>query len=735
MLRELVLGVAVLCGFTSVGSAADLPAPLDDGFLGDYAATRGFRLGQPAGIQVTPQGDAVLFLRAGPRSPKQGLFQYEVASGSVRELISAEALLGGGAQEHLSEAEKARRERQRISVGGFTSFQMSEDGRRILAPLGGRLFVIDRASGEFRELKIAGEPLDPKLSPDGRQVGFVRDHDVWTVDVTGRGERRVTRGGTKMRSHGEAEFVAAEEMDRHTGWWWSPDGASIAYQETDAAGVEVWHVADPSHPDQTPRAQFYPRPGKANVKVRLGVTRVGESRTTWVKWDHEAFPYLARVTWHPHGGLTVQLQSRDQRLLQLLRVDPRTGATRVLLEERDPLWVNLDPQMPVWFEKGDRFLWTSERAGAWQLETRLANGDLESVVVPPTMGYQGWVGLDEDNGDVWVNASTRSSESQVWKVPLQARPPVAVTSGPGIFGATRSRTGGAWVLTASKPDQMPRYEVRSGTEGIMGTLPSLAEDPGLVPAAEEVFIEEGPGFLAEMVRPRPFDPARRYPVLVDVYGGPHAKVVVSAMNTRLLAQWMADQGFVVVSIDNRGTPGRGRDWERAIYQKFGELPIQDQARVLQALGRDRAWMDLDRVGIYGWSFGGYASALAVLKRPDVFKAAVAGAPVTDWFDYDTHYTERYLGVPGPGDTVYAANSLIDLAPKLERPLLLIHGTSDDNVFFRHSLKLAEALFRAGRPFEILPLPGLTHMVPDPVVMERQWRLTAEFFKKHLGRAE
>ncbi|MBL9135694.1 MAG: prolyl oligopeptidase family serine peptidase, partial [Verrucomicrobiales bacterium] len=189
---------------------------------------------------------------------------------------------------------------------------------------------------------------------------------------------------------------------------------------------------------------------------------------------------------------------------------------------------------------------------------------------------------------------------------------------------------------------------------MMGILASLAEDPGLVLSAEEVDLQEGPGFLAEVIRPRPFDPSRKYPVLVDEYGGPHAKVVVSAMNTRRLAQWMADQGLVVVSVDNRGTPGRGRDWERAIYQKFGELPIQDQARVLQSLGRDRPWLDLKRVGIYVWSFGGYASALAVLKRPAVFKAAVAEAPVTDWLDYDTHYTERYLGVPGPGDTVYAA---------------------------------------------------------------------------------
>jgi dipeptidyl-peptidase-4 len=712
-------------------SAGERPLPLDASFLRDYAETRRFRLGLPTSPQVTPDGDAVLFLRAGPRSAKQGLFLFDTAARTERELISVEALTGAKSED-LSPAEKARRERMRVSVGGFTSFQLSEDGDKILVPLGSRLFLIERATLKTRELRLAGDAFDPKISPDGRRVGFVRNHDVWVYDLERDRERRLTRGGTEVLSHGEAEFVAAEEMYRYTGWWWAPDSRAVAYQETDATGVEQWYVADPAHPERAPRAQFYPRPGKTNVRVRLGVVGIRGGRTRWVKWDSERYPYLTRVNWHREGGLTLGLQTRDQRELILVSVDPRTGVASQLLSETDRAWVNLDPDVPRWLEDGSAFLWTTEHRGAWQLELRNRDGSLLRVLTEPEMGYQGLVHIDNDGGNVVFAASENPRETHLWIVPLAGGEPQRLTVDTGIHEAVFARKAPMWVHTSSTPDRMPYSVVRHLNEAEFSPLQSVAVDPGFVPHAEIVVTETDPSFHAEIIRPSDFAAGRRYPVLLDVYGGPHANVVQSAMNTRLLAQWLADQGFIVVSIDNRGTPHRGREWERAIHLQFVEVPLQDQVMGLNELGRQFPELDLQRVGVVGWSFGGYLSALAVLRRPDVFKAAVAGAPVTDWLDYDTHYTERYLGVPGDGDEVYAANSLIDLAPGLERPLLLIHGTSDDNVFFRHSLKLAEALFRAGREFDILPLPGLTHMVPDPVIMERQWLLTVRFFRQHLG---
>lgn len=732
------LWLAVVLTGSWVG-AGDAAPPLTAGFLRDYAETRGFRLGRPTGIQVTPAGDAVLFLRSGPRSSRQGLFQFDPATATTRELITPEKLAGAG-DETLSPEEKARRERMRVTAGGFASFQLSEDGRFVLAPLGGRLFLIERATGTARELPVAGGTFDPKLSPDGRWVGFVRDHDVRVLDLVRGRERAVTRGGTESVSHGEAEFVAAEEMGRFTGWWWSPDSRSVLFQETDARGVEVWHVADPAHPEQAPRTQFYPRPGRSNVVVRLGITGVasgGRGRVAWVSWDAARYPYFAHADWHPRGGLTLVVQSRDQRELALLRVDPRSGRTTPLLTETDAAWVNLDGQMPRWLGDGSAFLWTSERTGAWQLERRHADGTFGRVIVPPSAGYHGLVHLDEARRSVVVAGGTDPTETRLFRYSLEGGEPVALTPEAGVHGGVFGKRAGVWVQTSNTPERMGRALVRRVDEDVVvGELPSEAEDPGFVPRAETVRLEGGGlvdgGFYAEVVRPRDFVGGRKYPVVVDVYGGPHALVVQATQASRLLAQWLADQGFVVVSVDNRGTPRRGRDWERAIAQRFGEVPLEDQVAGLRALGARYPELDLARVGIVGWSFGGYASALAVLRRPDIFRAGVAGAPVTDWLDYDTHYTERYLGVPGAGDRVYPTNSLIDDAARLERPLLLIHGTGDDNVFFRHSLKLADALFRAGRPFEILPLPGLTHMVPDPVVMERQWVRTAGFFREHLG---
>lgn len=712
-----------------------LPQPAafaaDASFIRDYAETRGFQLGRPVSPQITPDGQRVLFLRAaGPRTAKQSVFEFDVATGQTRELLTAEQVLGAG-DETLSPEEKARRERARISVGGFTSLQLSKDGTQILAPLAGRLFLIERATAKARELPIAGSVLDPRFSPDGRQIAFVRDFDLWAFDLASNRERRLTQGGSEAVSHGLAEFVAQEEMNRFAGYWWSPDSKSLLYQESDAREVEVWHLADPFKPDRAPSPQFYPRPGKANVKVRLGVISAKGGRTRWLDWDADKYPYFTHADWHAAGGLAITVQTRDQREVVLLRVNPKTGATTPLLTERDPVWVNLDQKFPQWLKDGSGFLWTTERNGGWELELRGADGAFRETLVAKDAQWHSLVHASDDAKTIHFLAQPTPVERQLCRRNADGSL-TRLTQELGVVNATFGGEPAVYALTQETPAALARTTIHRADGMRLGELPSVAEVPSLTPKTELTKVGAGTGFHVRITRPRDFDPAKKYPVLVDVYGGPHSQVVQAAQRGWLLPQWLADQGFIVVAADNRGTPGRGREWERAIFGKFGSVPVEDQVAALQALGAQHPELDLDRVGITGWSFGGYMGALGVLRRPDVFKAGVAGAPVTDWFDYDTHYTERYLGVPGEGDPVYAANSLLKDAGGLSRPLLLIHGTADDNVFFRHSLKLADALTRAGKPFEFVPLGGFTHMVPEPAMAEQRWVRTVEFFRRHLG---
>ena len=704
---------------------------MDTTYLKDHAETRGFMLGRPARAKPTPDGKAVLFLRAQPRVARLRLHEFDTATSKTRELLTPEELLQS-AEEHLTPEEKARRERQRVSVGGFTDFQLSDDGSHILLSLSGKLYLVRRSDRKVMELNTAVGVLDPKFAPDGRTVSYVRDHDLYLYDLTTTTERRLTTGGSERRSHGLAEFIAEEEMNRHTGYWWSPDSQAVVYQESDAAGVEVWHVCDPMRPEQPPQPIPYPRPGKANVAVRLGIVPAAGGDTVWIDWDSKKYPYLARVRWGRTGPLTLVVQTREQEELALLRVDPKTGHTTTLLTQHDPTWVNLPTDVPCWLPDDAGFLWTSEQPGGPRLELRDAAGQFVRVVVAPAAGFHGLVDLDPQAGQVVYVASPDPTQSHLWRVALNNGIPERLTRLPGLHTATFSRDHTAYVHTATLAGAMPRTTVHRANGTSLGELPSVAEEPPFVPNVELLKVGEGDGYHAAVVRPFKFKAGAKYPVIVHVYGGPTHQVVTASMATRLIDQWLADQGFVVVSLDNRGTPGRGRAWEKAVYEKFGSVPLLDQVAGLKALGAKFPEMDLGRVGIYGWSFGGYMAALAAMREPDVFKAAVAGAPVVDWLDYDTHYTERYLGLPDRHAEAYREASLLTYAKDLRRPLLLIHGTADDNVYFRHTLKLTNALFREGKDFDLLPLPGLTHMVPDPVVMQRMYGKFAGYFKKHLG---
>ncbi|MEM1024372.1 MAG: DPP IV N-terminal domain-containing protein [Myxococcota bacterium] len=710
------------------------------------AATRSdnFSLGRPFHVRPMSDGRTVLFLRSGPRTRKSDIWSYDAETGEERLLLAASELLAGE-REAISVEEQARLERARIRTSGFTGFAVA--GQRMIAKLSGRLYLYDLGRRHWARLVLpAGTVLDPRLSPDGGRLAFVLDHDLYVAKVprmTVSGDelklrvKRLTKGGTAVRPNGLAEFVAQEEMGRMSGYWWRPDGEAVAYQSNDSSGVETFTIADAARPAAEAHQFPYPRPGRKNVEVRLHVIdRKGKKRVE-VQWDRVSYPYLARVAWTPKKELSLLVQSRDQRRQTILLADA-DGLTRSLYEERDEAWLNLKGGTPRWIEDGAAYLYATEEGGAWRLERHELNESRDglaqkSVLVPQEAGYEELEHIDEKAGYLYFSGGSRPTETHVFRAPLTGGPVEALTHSHGMHGVSLS--GRLMVSREVTLAQLPVVRVRTldeqGQLGPSSALQETAEEPEMLPRVEIVPPEKAGGFNGMIVRPRDFEPGRAYPVIVYVYGGPHALVVQSDCTRYFLQQFLADQGFVVISIDNRGTPRRGRDFERAIKDRFDEVPLEDQVKGLQALASSYPELDVNRVGIYGWSFGGTMATLATLDRPDVYKAGVSGAPVTDWLYYDSHYTERYLGIPTEDEAPYVRANLIRRAAKLTRPLMLIHGIADDNVYFAHSLMLSDALFRNGRAHDFLPLVGLTHQLSDPEVRLTLFRRIVAFFHEHL----
>lgn len=711
----------------------------DPAFLEQFAATYRFGAGTPRGFSITPDGKSVLFLRSGPRSVVQDLFEFDVATGGERVLLTADQILKG-AEENLSPEEKARRERMRMSSRGIAGYALSKDGTTILVPLSGKLYLVERASGKVREVGTEkGFPIDPRLSADGRRIGCVRDGALCVIDVETGQERVLAKPESAAVEYGTAEFVAAEEMDRREGYWFSPDGNQIAYTRVDTAGLETFTIADPVNPDKAAQSWPYPRPGKKNAEVQLFVSGADGNSPGEVMWDRAAFPYLVSVDWKKNAPLTIVVSNRAQTEMVVYAVE--SGRTLVeLLRERDAAWVEIRQTVPHWLEDGSGFLWISESSGWPELRWHDRSGKPLAVLAGEAIGFRDLLAFDDAKGTAYVSASKDPTESHVWSVPLKARiASIPLTVEPGLHGMTFGKTFDTVVKTSTTAGGERSWTVLSNNKKA-GAIGSVAEKPPFVPKPEWTTVSAGGRtFYASVIRPRNFDKAKKYPVIASVYVGPTAKTVTKNPYGSLLNQWFADHGFIVVSIDNRGTPDRGRAWQRAWKLESGnpkgdliDVGMNDQVAALKALGATYAELDMSRVGVYGWSFGGYASAMFAMRRPDVYKAACAGAPVAAWEDYDTTYTERYLGTPQENPEGYRNGNVLTYAKDLNVPLLLVHGTADDNVYFMHSLKMADAMFRSGRRYEFLVLPGFTHMVPDPVVTRSLYSRIAEFFERELA---
>jgi dipeptidyl-peptidase-4 len=696
-----------------------------------HARTQRFTLGAPRAFTVAPDGSRVVFLRSASGTDRvQQLWVLDPQDGTERLAADPAALLSGAGEE-LPPEERARRERSREGGAGIVAYATDAAVEWASFALSGRLFTAELRAGTARELPAAGPVIDPRPSPDGRHVAYVARGALRVVGAEGEGDRALAEPESEGVSYGLAEFVAAEEMSRSRGFWWAPESDRLLVARVDDTPVQRWWIADPAHPGRAPQPVAYPSAGTANADVRLFVVGLDGARTE-VVWDRAAYPYLARVHWSAAGVPLILVQARDQRSQLYLAVDPNTGSTRMVHADEDPVWLDLFPGVPCWSPSG-QLVRIADEGGA----RVLAVG--ERPLTGPQLHVRAVLDVTADDVLVTASAGADAAEPEIGEVHVYRVNELGmerVSQGPGVHSAVRA--GGVTVLVSAVLDRAgARAQVlRDGKPA--ATVASYAESPNFSP---RVSLVEGGARKIPCAVLMPTDyPSEtdgpRLPVLMDPYGGPHGQRVLAAHNPHLTSQWFADQGFAVVVADGRGTPGRSPAWEKAVRDDLAEVVLQDQVDALHALA-ERFPLDLGRVAIRGWSFGGYLAALGALRRPDVFHAAVVGAPVTDLRLYDTHYQERYLGLPGEQPEVYRRNSLIDDAGLVDaaegphRPMMIIHGLADDNVVVAHSLRLSSALLAAGRPHEVLPLSGVTHMTPQETVAENLLRLQLDFLRRSL----
>ncbi|WP_210577189.1 S9 family peptidase [Streptomyces sp. GESEQ-4] len=700
-----------------------------DSFPRRHARTQRFTLGAPRSFTVAPDGSRVVFLRSGSGTDRaNSLWVLDLPDAGERVAAEPRALLGG-TSENLSPEERARRERSRESGAGIVGYATDTAVELASFTLSGRLFTAELRAGTARELPVPGPVIDPRPAPDGRHIAYVVRGALRVVGAEGEGDRALAEPESEQVTYGLAEFIAAEEMGRSRGFWWAPEADRLLVARADDTPVRRWWISDPAHPERDPNHVAYPVAGSANAEVRLFVIGLDGTRTE-VVWDRARYPYLAHVHWSAAGAPLLLVQARDQRSQLFLAVDPDTGATRMVHADEDPTWLELFPGVPCWSPSG-RLVRIADEGGA----RVLAVG--ERPLTGPQLHLRAVLDVADD--DVLVSASAgedaaapETGEVHVYRVNELGME--RVSQEPGVHSAVRS--GGVTVLVSAVPDK-PGAQVQVLRDGKRAAIiPSYAEDPGMSPRM--VLTEGGARRIpCAVLLPQDHRGDAPLPVLLDPYGGPHGPRVVAAHNAHLTSQWFADQGFAVVVADGRGTPGRSPAWEKAIHHDL-TVSLDDQIEALHDLAKSHP-LDLTRVAIRGWSYGGWLAGLAVLRRPDVFHAGIAGAPVTDWRLYDTHYTERYLGDPATHPESYAKSSLVTddgLSSPAEphRPLMIVHGLADDNVVVAHALRLSSALLSAGRPHEVLPLSGVTHMTPQEQVAENLLLLQVDFLKRSLGLA-
>lgn len=675
----------------------------------------------PGTFAFSPDDSLLTFLYSPEHTLSQKLFALDLKSGERR--LFFESTGGGTTEESVSAAEALRRERQRQRTTGITQYEWAQDENRVLVPLPDGLYVQDGLDAPPRKiLDIGKQPaLDPRFSPDGMWISYVQDDELYVVPVEGGEPRQLTQGARGTgRTHGVAEYAAQEEMDRSHGYWWSPDSRWLAFEEVDETHIPLYRIVHQGKELLGQDAQEdhrYPFAGQPNAKVRLGVVPLDGGEPVWMQL--EKFEYLARVTWMPDGSLTAQLEDRSQSRLNLVAFDVQTGTSRVLLTESSPVWINLHDMffpLPVKHRRyPGGFVWGSERSGFMHLY--LYDGDANLI---RTLTQGEWVvdriaDVDARRGIVYFLGRLDSPlESHLYAVSLDGEAPRRITRESGMHSVTLDHACKYFVDVHDSPTQPPHVTLHRLSTGSRvrdiydNDDPRVKEFKLRPPEFVELQNRDGVTLYGALYRPRTSS-RKPLPTVVNVYGGPHAQMVTHSwgMTASMRVQFLRSLGYAVFVLDNRGSANRGLAFEGALYRDMGNSEVQDQVDGVRWLV-EQGIADPARVGVHGWSYGGYMSLMCLCRAPEVFSVAVAGAPVTHWGGYDTHYTERYMGTPANNPDGYNDGSVLSHVDKIQGKLMLVHGLIDENVHFRHTARLIDALIRARKPYDLLLFPDERH---------------------------
>jgi len=688
------------------------------------------------GVAWTPDSKQISFFesKGAGKEAKSELWVMDVANGQRRLLLSAEKL------ESLLPAEAARTT-QATGLGRHApaEYQWAPSGSALLFQGPTSLAWFDLKTQAVRTLVSGKETIaDPKISPDGQYVSFVRNHNLWLVGVADGKERGFTESGTEEVRKGELDWVYPEELEITTAYWWAPDSSAIAYLQMDERKVAQYPLVDFSSPAGEAEEERYPPAGGGNPIVRVFVASVGGGEAHAMDTGENTDIYIARVNWLTDAKhLAIQRLNRRQTVLDLLIADATSGQTRTALNETDQYWINVSNDLRF-LKDGKRFLWSSERSGyrhlyLYDLEgkelAQLTKGEWEVSAVDA---------VDEAKGMVYFTGAAKSPlERHLYRVSFDGSAISRITIHNGTHSVNMAPDCAAFVDTYSDVMTPPRQDVARADGSLLRAMnenkvAELADYHLSAPQFLSVKAHDGTPLNSVMIKPADFDASKKYPVLVYTYGGPHAQVVLNAWggNTALWHQLMAQKGYIIFSLDNRGSAGRGHIFEESIHYKLGAQELSDQLDGVAYL-KSQPYVDAERIGIWGWSYGGHMTLHAMFEAGADFKAGFAGGPVTDWHFYDSIYTERYLGLLPEKEKEYRASSPIDRAAGLKGKLLIAHGTGDDNVHFANTLSLINALIELGKYVEVMPFPGRGHGVSDPAARKVLMNRVTQFFLDNL----